>query len=81
MPDGDYAAFVERQAPEAARAGTVVDDDGRVLGTHGGVHRFTIGQRKGLGLSSTRAALRAGDQARLGAGGGRARATRSAAPR
>ena len=53
VPDGDYAAFVERKAPEALRAGTVVDGDGRVLGTHGGVHRFTIGQRKGLGLSSS----------------------------
>jgi tRNA-specific 2-thiouridylase len=53
VPDGDYASFVERKAPEATRAGTVIDNDGRVLGTHGGVHRFTIGQRKGLGLSST----------------------------
>jgi tRNA-specific 2-thiouridylase len=53
VPDGDYAAFVERQTPAAARAGTIVDDAGRVLGTHAGVHRFTIGQRKGLGLSST----------------------------
>jgi len=33
--------------------GTVIDNDGRVLGTHAGVHRFTIGQRKGLGLSSS----------------------------
>jgi tRNA-specific 2-thiouridylase len=53
VPDGDYASFVERKAPEAARPGTVVDNDGRVLGTHAGVHRFTIGQRKGLGLSSS----------------------------
>jgi tRNA-specific 2-thiouridylase len=53
VPDGDYAAFVERQAPEAARPGTIVDHAGRVVGTHAGVHRFTIGQRKGLGLSST----------------------------
>ena len=53
VPDGDYAAFVERQAPAALRAGTGVDGSGRVLGTHGGVHRFTIGQRKGLGLSSS----------------------------
>ncbi len=52
VPDGNYAAFVERRAPEAARPGTVVAADGRVLGTHAGVHRFTIGQRKGLGLSS-----------------------------
>jgi tRNA-uridine 2-sulfurtransferase len=53
VPDGDYAAFIERKAPEATRPGTVVDNTGRVLGTHGGVHRFTIGQRKGLGLSSS----------------------------
>jgi tRNA-specific 2-thiouridylase len=53
VPDGDYAAFVERKAPDAARPGTVIAGDGRVLGTHAGVHRFTIGQRKGLGLSST----------------------------
>ena len=52
VPDGDYAAFVERQAPDAARPGTIVDNDGRVLGTHTGVHRFTIGQRKGLGLQA-----------------------------
>jgi tRNA-specific 2-thiouridylase len=53
VPDGDYAAFVERQAPAATRPGTMVSNDGRVLGTHTGVHRFTIGQRKGLGLSSS----------------------------
>ena len=52
VPDGDYAKFVEKRAPEATRPGTVVDHDGKVLGTHDGVHRFTIGQRKGLGLSS-----------------------------
>lgn len=53
VPDGDYAAFVERQAGAATRPGTVAAIDGRVLGTHQGVHRFTVGQRKGLGLSST----------------------------
>ena len=52
VPDGDYAGFVERHSPEATRPGTVVSNDGRVLGSHEGVHRFTIGQRKGLGLSS-----------------------------
>ena len=52
VPDGDYAAFVERKAPGATRGGVIVDDGGRVVGTHTGVHRFTIGQRKGLGLSS-----------------------------
>ena len=53
VPDGDYASFVERKAPEATRPGTIVASDGRVMGTHAGVHRFTIGQRKGLGLSAT----------------------------
>jgi tRNA-specific 2-thiouridylase len=53
VPDGDYAGFIERAAPELKRPGTIVDRDGEVLGTHAGVHRYTIGQRKGLGLSST----------------------------
>jgi tRNA-specific 2-thiouridylase len=52
VPDGDYAAFIERAAPELKRHGAIVDRDGERLGTHAGVHRFTIGQRKGLGLSS-----------------------------
>jgi tRNA-specific 2-thiouridylase len=53
IPDNDYAAFVERKEPAVARAGTIVDQQGRELGTHGGVHRFTVGQRKGLGIAST----------------------------
>ena len=53
IPDGDYAAFVERQVPAAVKAGVVADESGRTLGTHQGVHRFTIGQRKGLGVSSS----------------------------
>jgi tRNA-specific 2-thiouridylase len=47
---GDAAAFVEAHAePEALRPGAIVDDAGRVVGRHGGVHRFTVGQRRGLG--------------------------------
>ena len=54
VPDGDYAAFVERSAGGAAvaTAGVVTDGSGRVLGRHEGIHRFTVGQRKGLGLST-----------------------------
>ena len=49
--DGDHARFVERRASERVRPGPIVDRDGRVVGAHGGVHRFTIGQRKGLGVA------------------------------
>jgi tRNA-uridine 2-sulfurtransferase len=55
VPDGDYAAFVEGQAPSARSEGVIVDRFGAVLGRHGGVHYFTIGQRKGLGLSAAHA--------------------------
>jgi tRNA-specific 2-thiouridylase len=51
LPDGDYASFVATRAPEA-RGGVIVDERGERLGSHGGVHRFTIGQRKGLGLAT-----------------------------
>jgi tRNA-specific 2-thiouridylase len=47
---GEHPEFVGRRA--SLPAGEIRDRDGRVLGRHGGVHRFTIGQRKGLGLST-----------------------------
>ena len=57
IPDHDYAAFVAARAGSVAQGGAIVDETGQVLGTHGGVHRFTVGQRKGLGLGdSSRAA-------------------------
>lgn len=52
LPSGDPGAFVEARAGGAAVPGEVVDREGRVLGRHGGVHRFTVGQRRGLGLPS-----------------------------
>jgi tRNA-specific 2-thiouridylase len=54
VPDGDYAGFVERQLPAEDRSGPIVDDEGRALGRHAGVHRFTVGQRRGLGVAATR---------------------------
>jgi tRNA-specific 2-thiouridylase len=56
VPDGDTPRAVERLRPGAARAtgGEIVDAAGRVLGRHEGVHRFTVGQRRGLGLASER---------------------------
>jgi tRNA-specific 2-thiouridylase len=50
IPDHDYARFVEERTPDAT-GGVIVSEDGRVLGQHEGIHRFTVGQRKGLGLS------------------------------
>lgn len=47
VPDGDYARFVEKVAG-AQPKGEIVTADGRVLGSHDGIHRFTVGQRKGL---------------------------------
>ena len=53
VPNDDYAAFVTKYAPETDRPGVIVDESGHVLGGHGGVHRFTVGQRKGLGLAAS----------------------------
>jgi tRNA-specific 2-thiouridylase len=51
VPDGDYAAMVEKIRPEAAeRGGDIVDAEGTVLAQHAGIHRFTVGQRHGLGI-------------------------------
>jgi tRNA-specific 2-thiouridylase len=52
VPDGDYAAFVARHEPAVAEGGAIVAENGERLGTHGGIHRYTVGQRKGLNLSS-----------------------------
>jgi tRNA-specific 2-thiouridylase len=51
VPDGDAGGFVERHAGSALPEAELVDTTGRVLGTHRGVHRLTVGQRKGLGLA------------------------------
>ena len=62
IPDGDYAAFIERN--HDCVVGTsgerslfapvqIVDTDGRILGVHQGIHHFTIGQRRGLGIAHT----------------------------
>jgi tRNA-specific 2-thiouridylase len=53
VPDHDYASFLGSHAPDLPAKGAVVDERGRVIGTHEGIHRFTVGQRKGLGISSS----------------------------
>ncbi len=49
-PKGQYAAFVSRWAGQAARSGSIVDAAGRLLARHDGIHQFTVGQRRGLGI-------------------------------
>jgi tRNA-specific 2-thiouridylase len=51
VPDGDYGAFLERHTGRPLRPGDFIDPEGRVLGRHRGTARYTLGQRKGLGLA------------------------------
>ena len=51
VPDGDYASFIEETTDAGSRPGNFVLSDGSVVGTHKGIIHYTVGQRKGLGLS------------------------------
>lgn len=51
VPDGDYAAFIEKHTGRTWKSGNFVDKSGRILGRHKGIIRYTIGQRRGLGLA------------------------------
>jgi tRNA-uridine 2-sulfurtransferase len=54
VPSGDYARVVRRLRPDAHRPGEIVNLHGRVLGSHAGIAHFTVGQRRGLGVSADR---------------------------
>jgi len=54
---GAYRAFVEARANGRVRPGAIVDGEGRVVGAHGGIHQFTVGQRKGIGVATGEAAF------------------------
>jgi tRNA-uridine 2-sulfurtransferase len=51
VPNGDHAAFIRGKRGESATAGEIVTSEGLVVGHHDGLERFTIGQRKGLGVA------------------------------
>ena len=51
IPDGDYAAFIERNAEKTFPAGDFIGTHGEIYGRHKGIIHYTVGQRKGLGLS------------------------------
>ena len=53
VPQGKYTDIIEKLRPDAAEPGDIVHVDGRVLGRHSGIMRYTIGQRRGLGLSDS----------------------------
>ena len=60
VPDGDYAGFIDRyleaenETDRLPGAGKIVDTNGQVLGQYEGIHRYTIGQRRGIGISDQR---------------------------
>lgn len=51
VPDQNHARFIHEQRPEAESSGEIVTTDGTVVGRHEGIERYTIGQRKGLGVA------------------------------
>jgi tRNA-specific 2-thiouridylase len=55
VPDDDYRGFLRRRDPHMFRPGPIVDRAGHLLGTHGGVAGYTIGQRRGLGVGQASA--------------------------
>lgn len=52
VPGNDYRQYLEEHRPEAARPGDMVDTTGKVVGQHRGIAFYTVGQRKGLGVSA-----------------------------
>jgi tRNA-specific 2-thiouridylase len=56
VPSGRYDAFVAERAPDRLRPGPILDDQGRSVGQHAGIHGYTLGQRKSLGVALGRRA-------------------------
>ena len=52
IPDGNYKKFLEENSDIKPKEGNIVNKDGKVLGKHTGLYNYTIGQRKGLGISN-----------------------------
>lgn len=51
IPDGDVVKFIEKSCDKINKKGNFIDKDGNILGEHQGIYRYTIGQRKGLGIA------------------------------
>lgn len=52
IPDGNYKKFLENNSSLKEKKGNIVNKEGKILGTHTGLYKYTIGQRKGLGISN-----------------------------
>ncbi|MBQ8534069.1 MAG: tRNA 2-thiouridine(34) synthase MnmA [Bacilli bacterium] len=52
IPDGNYKTFLENNSDIKSVKGNIVNSDGKILGIHTGLYKYTIGQRKGLGISN-----------------------------
>ncbi len=52
IPNNDYVDFLKKRIPKSFRSGPIVDREGKVLGRHRGIIRFTVGQRRGLGIAA-----------------------------
>lgn len=53
VPDHDYASFIAQETGKESKPGDFVDEEGNIMGQHRGLIHYTIGQRKGLGISSS----------------------------
>jgi len=53
VPNGDYASVIEKFRPNSFSKGNIKDMEGKVIGVHEGIINYTIGQRKGIGISDT----------------------------
>ena len=51
VPNGNYASVIKKYRPESFKKGDILDTKGKVIGKHDGIINFTIGQRKGIGIS------------------------------
>ena len=55
VPNGDYSTIIKKFRPDSFKRGNIIDLNDKILGTHGGIINFTIGQRKGIGIADKEA--------------------------
>ena len=58
VPNGDYASVIKKFRPESFKQGKILDMQGKEVGEHEGIINYTIGQRKGIKISSNESVIR-----------------------